>query len=102
MVGRFAAGVVILAVLTAAALGVLRAASQPAGSAIADTARVSRKCESRLLADWSDGRIDATYPVRCYRTALKLLPADLRIYSSAPDDIAHALSRSLAKAGRAP
>jgi len=52
----------------------------------------SQSCESRLLSDWSDGRIDGDYSVGCYRAALKSLPADLQVYSSAPDDIRQALS----------
>jgi hypothetical protein len=31
----------------------------------------------------------------CYRQALKSLPTDLEVYSSAPEDIAHALSRGI-------
>jgi len=61
----------------------------------ADARPAQPSCTSRLLDDWSDGRIDGTYPIRCYRSALRSLPADLRIYSSAPDDIAQALSRQL-------
>ena len=34
-------------------------------------------CQSRLLHDWADGRIDGTYPLACYRAALRSLPADL-------------------------
>jgi hypothetical protein len=52
-------------------------------------------CATTLLADWSDGRIDGTYPIRCYRSALKALPSDLQVYSSAPDDIAQALSQRI-------
>ncbi len=52
-------------------------------------------CESRLLRDWSDGRIDGVYPLACYRAALRSLPADLKVYSSAPDDIAQALSQRI-------
>ena len=48
-------------------------------------------CVSRLLADWRDGRIDGTYSVGCYRTALAHLPEDVRIYSSAESDIKRAL-----------
>jgi hypothetical protein len=52
-------------------------------------------CASALLNDWRDGRIDGTYSVECYRTALAQLPEDLRIYSSAESDIKRALlSRS--------
>lgn len=48
-------------------------------------------CASRLLGDWRDGRIDGTYSVECYQTALAQLPEDLRIYSSAESDIKRAL-----------
>jgi len=48
-------------------------------------------CASALLNDWRDGRIDGTYSVDCYRTALAELPEDLRIYSSAESDIKRAL-----------
>lgn len=60
-------------------------ASRPAHSA----------CATRLISDWSDGRIDRQYPIGCYRSALKSLPSDLKIYSSAPDDISQALSQRI-------
>ena len=52
-------------------------------------------CASRLIRDWADGRIDGTYPIACYRNALRALPTDLEVYSSAPDDIAQALSQRI-------
>ena len=52
----------------------------------------SPSCAKAVVSDWSDGRIDRDYSVSCYRAALKSLPADLRVYSSAPDDIRQALS----------
>jgi hypothetical protein len=85
------AGVAVV-ILVAAALAALRATQKADARR---TAAASPSCASRLLTDWSDGRIDGTYPIRCYRAALESLPADLRIYSSAPDDIAHALSRRI-------
>jgi hypothetical protein len=54
-------------------------------------AQAKTSCVSRLLADWRDGRIDGTYSVACYRTALAHLPDDVRIYSSAESDIKRAL-----------
>jgi hypothetical protein len=48
-------------------------------------------CVSTLLNDWRDGRIDETYSVECYQTALAQLPEDLRIYSSAETDLKRAL-----------
>jgi hypothetical protein len=59
-------------------------------------------CHDRLLKDWQDGRIDGAYPVACYRKAIKELPTDLRVYSSAPDDIRQALSQRLAQGIRKP
>src|SRR5256714_2611398 len=52
-------------------------------------------CGSRVLSDWSDGRIDNTYPVSCYRQALAKLPEDVRVYSSAQTDITRALQARL-------
>jgi len=57
----------------------------------AATGQAQTSCSSALLRDWRDGRIDGTYPVACYRTALAQLPEDLRIYSSAESDIKRAL-----------
>lgn len=68
--------------------GAPAAASQP-------TTPPSTSCQSRLLRDWADGRIDGTYPLACYRAALRSLPADLKVYSSAPDDIRQALSQRI-------
>ena len=56
-------------------------------------------CWQRLVRDWSDGRIDGAYSVGCYRAALRKLPEDLRVYSSAPDDIQAALQRKLSRSG---
>ena len=55
------------------------------------TGQAQTSCSSALLQDWRDGRIDGTYSVACYRTALAQLPEDLRIYSSAESDIKRAL-----------
>jgi hypothetical protein len=59
--------------------------------ALGGTAGAAQSCGSRVVADWRDGRIDATYPVACYRQALADLPEDLRVYSSAQGDITRAL-----------
>jgi len=63
--------------------------------AVTGTAGAAPSCGSRLLADWRDGRIDNTYPVKCYRQALAQLPEDVRVYSSAPADITRALQARL-------
>jgi hypothetical protein len=59
-------------------------------------------CQDRLLKDWRDGRIDGMYPVGCYRKAIKELPTDLRVYSSAPEDIRQALSERIVLGARKP
>jgi hypothetical protein len=51
-----------------------------------------KKCWSTLIKDWYDGRIDDTYPVHCYKDALKNLPPDVRTYSDAYDVISRALA----------
>jgi hypothetical protein len=49
-------------------------------------------CYKQLIDDWlADGRIDKTYQRQCYTEAKRHLPADLRDYSSLPDDIDRAL-----------
>ena len=58
---------------------------------LSGTGQAKPSCASALLQDWRDGRIDGTYSVACYRTALAQLPEDLRIYSSAESDIKRAL-----------
>ena len=78
------AAAVIATLLTLALIGTTRP-NRAAGAA-------SPSCAKAVVRDWSDGRIDRDYSVGCYRAALKSLPADLRVYSSAPDDIRQALS----------
>ena len=75
--------------LVALALGA--AAVRPA------PAQAATPCWKLLLNDWYDGRIDQTYPVHCYKDALKHLPADVQTYSSAHDDILRALQTAIAK-----
>ena len=50
-------------------------------------------CWERVIADWSDnGRVDRSYPLACYREAVKHMPEDLRAYSTAPAAIDRALT----------
>jgi hypothetical protein len=66
----------------AAALGV----AQPA------QARLTSSCSAALVHDWYvDGRVDKTYPVHCYREALKQIPEDQLIYGTLRDDLRRAL-----------
>ena len=64
-------------------------------TASAKQASGAMPCARRLIADWADGRIDHTYPITCYREAMKSLPTDLEVYSSAPEDIASALQERI-------
>jgi hypothetical protein len=70
-------------VVVFASLAVVLAVSEPAAA--------KTSCGTKLLRDWSDGRIDGVYPVRCYRLALANMPEDVRIYSTAQSDIKRAL-----------
>jgi hypothetical protein len=81
----------LLAAVLAAAAALLGATAHAAPAAAATP------CWKTLLNDWYDGRIDATYPVHCYNDALHHLPADVRTYSSAHDDILRALQSAKAR-----
>jgi hypothetical protein len=94
---KLAAVTVVLAVVAGITVAVVRATGNSQAARAA--APVQSACAKMILRDWADGRIDGTYPVSCYRDALKSLPADLRVYSSAPDDISQALSRRIQSVG---
>jgi hypothetical protein len=67
------------------------AAALLAAAAFCGSAQSLTGCANRIVLDWRDGRINHVYPLDCYRQALKSLPEDLRIYSSAESDITRAL-----------
>jgi hypothetical protein len=71
------------------------AASTAVGSAAGREPALPRACGAALVEDWYDGRIDRVYRVECYRDAIGLLPEDVLAYSSAYDDITHALHARL-------
>ena len=60
-------------------------------------AAAATPCWKRVLNDWSNGRAIGTYPLHCYRDAIRHLPEDLRDYSNASDDIEAALQAQIAK-----
>jgi hypothetical protein len=62
----------------------------------APTAGAAAPCWKRLINDWYDGTIDKTLPIPCYRQAIPQLPTDVRLYSSARDDILRALQQAQA------
>jgi hypothetical protein len=61
-------------------------------AATAGAASKATPCWKTLITDWYDGRIDHSYPIHCYRDALKHLPTDVRTYSDAYDVISRALA----------
>jgi len=82
-------------VARAVALGTVLAAA--VGCSSLDRPSAERACGSAVVEDWSDGRIDGTYPQPCYLAAIDALPEDLRAYSTAHDDIARALNAAKPK-----
>ncbi|MGZ4354158.1 MAG: hypothetical protein ACXVZL_03935 [Gaiellaceae bacterium] len=80
-----------LAVVACLGLLALTAATAPAASAKSSAGKAA-PCWKKLITDWYDGRIDHSYPVHCYRDALKHLPQDVRTYSDAYDVISRALA----------
>jgi hypothetical protein len=60
-------------------------------------AAAATPCWKKVLNDWSNGRAIGSYPLHCYRDAIRHLPEDLRDYSAAADDINAALQAQIAK-----
>lgn len=59
-------------------------------------ATAAAPCRDQIYNDWySDGKIASTYPLACYRDALKHVPRDAAIYSSLKDDIRSALQAAI-------
>jgi hypothetical protein len=55
-------------------------------------------CWEAVIEDWFDNsRVDQRYPIHCYREALRNMPEDMQAYSSAPEDIARAMRREIAR-----
>ncbi|MCW2966162.1 MAG: hypothetical protein JWO17_3414, partial [Actinomycetia bacterium] len=56
----------------------------------------SSPCRNKIFNDWyPDGKIASTYPVACYRDALKHMSTDAGIYSSLGDDIRAAMRAAM-------
>ena len=85
--------VALIPILAALAAGLLVVLFLP-GQAAAST-----PCWKKVLNDWSNGRTIGSYPLHCYRDAIRHLPEDLRDYSSAADDINAAMQAQIAKRG---
>jgi hypothetical protein len=85
---RFSKPLILLAL--AVAIGVSLGVAQPA------QARSLSSCSKNLIHDWLvDGRIDKTYPVHCYREALKKVPEDQIIYGTLRQDLTRALQSTI-------
>src|SRR5690242_16383636 len=87
MAARFSTTLLVTAVAAASAL-------------LATPARAATDCGKAVVEAWDKGRLDSTFAPACYRKALQELPEDIRIYSSAQDDINRALIASVARQSR--
>jgi hypothetical protein len=78
---------------------VLAAFAAPVASG---SAAAAVPCRQKIYTDWrQDGKIATTYPVGCYRDALRHLGPDAQIYSSLGPDIRAAMQAAiLRKAGK--
>src|SRR3954465_12608697 len=67
--------------------------------ALPGTAGAAAPCRNKVFNDWyRDGKVASTYPLHCYRDALKHIPVDAGIYSSLSDDIRAALRAATRRA----
>lgn len=65
-----------------------------AGAPVA--AQAQEPCRDKIFNDWyKDGKVASTYPLSCYRDALKHIPPDVGVYSSLGDDIRLALQAAV-------
>lgn len=91
---KFSKPLILLALALAVAFGAALGVAQPA------QARSMSTCSKALIHDWYvDGRVDQTYPVRCYREALKQIPEDQIIYGTLRDDLTRALQATIRQNG---
>jgi hypothetical protein len=80
---------------------ILVAAVLAIGAALGTTAQPAQArslsiCSKALVHDWLvDGRVDRTYPVHCYREALKTIPEDQLVYGTLRDDLNRALQNTI-------
>jgi hypothetical protein len=91
---KFSKPLILLALALAVAFGAALGVAQPA------QARSMSTCSKALIHDWYvDGRVDKTYPVHCYREALKQIPEDQIIYGTLRDDLNRALQSAIRQHG---
>jgi len=89
--GTHRAGALAAAAALAAALV---AAAHPSGA----DAQIA--CWRQVLYAWSNGVVGDDYPIPCYESALSHMPEDMRVYSSAQDDIKRAMLAAIRAQGR--
>src|SRR5207244_7654702 len=76
------------------------AVAEARGTAQPAQARSMSSCSAALIHDWYvDGRVDKTYPVHCYREALKNIPEDQAIYGTLRQDLTRALQSTIREHG---
>jgi hypothetical protein len=68
----------------------------PLPAPAATSAVAATPCWKTLINEWYGGRIAHVYPIHCYRDAINQLPADIKVYSSAIEDIQRALQLAIA------
>ena len=73
------------------ALAAVAAFVPPAGAKV--------PCRDRIYNDWDrDGKIASTYPLSCYRDALRHIPVSEGVYTSLEDDIRAAMQAAIDRA----
>lgn len=67
-------------------------------AATASPASADATCRNKIYDDWyKDGKIASTYPIACYRDAIKNVHGDAEIYSSLVDDIRAAMQAAISR-----
>ena len=63
-----------------------------AAFAVPSTAGAAVPCRNRIYNEWyKSGKVATSFPLACYRDALRHVPLDAQVYSSLTDDIHAAL-----------
>ncbi|HWB23743.1 MAG TPA: hypothetical protein VG652_12760 [Gaiellaceae bacterium] len=81
--------------LAAATIFVAAVLSISAAPALARAAAPT-PCWQQVMNQWYQGEIKSIFPLDCYHEAIKHLPTDIQVYSSARDDINKALQAAIA------
>ena len=69
-----------------------------AATALPAQASAAGPCRNDIYDDWyQDGKVASTYPISCYRDAIKHVHGDAQIYSSLIDDIRAAMQAAIAR-----